>query len=278
MISIVTSVYNVEKYIEKAIQSILTQTYSDIELIIVDDCSTDSSMQIVSQFTDPRIKVFRHTENKGAGFARKLGIENATGDYVITIDADDWIEPQFLENLYKESKDHDMTFGGMIFDFEDGRPSEVFCRSIGIFEGRKKFDPMLQKAMLFLNNCLVKRHLYDKVSYNTKRYNEDTPTLAKLLYYANSINMTTECGYHYIQRETSLCHGTKLWFKHFCLLQTTLELIEFFSDKPVEYQNLAGKNDIFLHLSYLNDIDQIHEHQEEFNNAIIGIIKRIKVV
>ena len=276
MISVIMSMYNVEKYIERAITSILSQTYTDLELIIVDDCSTDNSLKIAETFIDSRIKIIKHIENKGAGWARHTGISAAKGDDIITIDSDDWIEPQFLNNLILESENSDMTFGGMIFDFEDGRKSEIFCRSHGIYTGRDKFTLMMEKKMLFLNNCLVKRHLYDKVTYNTKRYNEDTPTLAKLLYYANNVNMTAECGYHYTQQQESLCHGTKEFYKHLCLLDTTVELMEFFENKPAEYANLVHLNDLFLHLSYLGDKNLIEEYQSEFNNVIIKVISRIK--
>lgn len=274
MISVIMTVFNVEQYIEKAIKSILEQEHTDLELIIVDDCSEDKSIEIAKSFNDSRIKFVKNDMNMGAGYSRKVGIEHATGDYIITIDADDWIEPQFLQNLYNESKDSDMTFGGMIIDF-DNAPSQVFCSVIGTFKDRDKFTPMQKKQIIFLNNCLVKKHLYDIVSYDTKRYNEDTPTLAKLIYYANQITITKECGYHYNQRSNSLCHNTKNFYKHLCILKTTLDLINFFEDKPDEYKNLVSFNDILSHLSQLGDLSQIEKHQSEINNLLLKIIKII---
>lgn len=278
MISVIMTVYNVEKYIKKAISSVLNQTYSDIELIIVDDCSPDKSIEIAKGFNDDRIKFITNGVNMGAGYSRKVGIENAKGDYLITIDADDWVEPQFLQNLYDASTESDMTFGSMTFDFEDGKPSQQYKSVKGIFKDRAKFTPMQKKQIIFLNNCLVKRHLYDKVTYNIKRYNEDTPTLAKLLYYANQINVIEEYGYHYVQHETSLCHGTKDFYKHLCLLFTTLELMDFFHDKPNEYKDLVSTNDLFLQMSYLGDIEQMRLHQDEFNKAMLGFINKIERV
>lgn len=114
-ISIVTTVYNIEKYISKCIESLLIQTYKDIEIIIVDDCSNDSSMEIVSRYDDERIKIIKHSENMGAGWARRHGIEAATGEYVITIDGDDWISHTFIEDLVKNAKETnaDIVSGGI---------------------------------------------------------------------------------------------------------------------------------------------------------------------
>ena len=276
MISVVMTVFNVEKYIEKSINSILSQTYSDLELIIVNDCTKDDSMKIVESFTDNRIRIINNSCNMGAGYSRRKGIESALGDYIITIDSDDWIEPNFLQNLYDKSKNSDLTFGAMIFDFENGQESVKFQTEFGTFFGMKKFDLMKEKKIIFLNTCLVKRHLYQKVKYDDKRYNEDTPTLAKLLFYANQITIVNEYGYHYIQQDKSLCHKTDDFFKHLCLLLTSLDLMSFFKTKPDNYKTLVTLNDVFLHMSYLTDLNKIKKYQEDFNKAMLGFINIIE--
>lgn len=276
MISVVVSAFNVEKYIEKSINSILNQTYSDIELIIVEDCSTDQTLNIIKSFTDTRIKLIQNPLNLGAGYSRKIGIENATGNYIITIDSDDWIEPQFLENLLNKSDGCDMTFGSMFFDYEDGRNSEYFIIKEGEYSGLDKFELMKTKQIIFLNTCLVKKELYTKVTYDTKRYNEDTPTLAKLLYYAERVKLVEEYGYHYIQHESSLCGRSDEFFKHLCLLQTAIDMIEFFESKPDEYRTLVSINDLFRQMSYLTDESKIPVYQKEFNKAMFGFLKRIR--
>lgn len=275
MISIVMTVYNIENYIEKAINSVLNQEYSDIELILVNDCSTDNSLNIINSFTDPRIKCICNDINRGAGYSRKVGIENASGEYVITIDGDDWIEPSFLKNLYYNSDNCDMVFGGMTFDFENGE-SKRFNTQFGIFSGLSKFELVKKKKIIFLNTCLVKRDLYKLVSYDVKRYNEDTPTLTKLLYFSEKIKIVDEFGYHYLQHNASLCHNSNEFFKHLCLLQTGIDLIEFFSDKPYEYRHMVTINDLYLHMSYLNDLENIVKYQDAFNKAMLGFINRIQ--
>lgn len=109
-VTVIVPVYNIEEYIERCVNSILYQTYSNFELILVDDGSTDRSGQILDEFakTDSRVRVF-HKENGGSSSARNLAISEAKGEYFAFIDSDDYIEPDFLEclimpvNLAKES-------------------------------------------------------------------------------------------------------------------------------------------------------------------------------
>ena len=94
IITIIVPVYNVEKYLERCTQSLVNQTYQNIEIILVDDCSTDSSPEICDRLaqTDNRIKVIHKEKNEGLGFARNTGIENASGDYILFIDSDDYFD------------------------------------------------------------------------------------------------------------------------------------------------------------------------------------------
>ena len=104
MISVIVPVYNVEPYLRKCLDSIIGQTYKDLEIIIIDDGSTDCSGKICDEYEerDGRLKVF-HTENKGLSAARNLGLDNATGDWIGFVDSDDWIEPDMYEVLLKRA-------------------------------------------------------------------------------------------------------------------------------------------------------------------------------
>ena len=101
--SVIMPVYNTEKYLEKSILSVVNQSYADYELICVNDGSTDGSAQILSAFSDKKeIKIIHNESNKGPHCVRKIGVQNATGDYVLFIDSDDWLEPDALKILAKE--------------------------------------------------------------------------------------------------------------------------------------------------------------------------------
>ena len=119
--SIVVPVYNVEQYLEKGVNSILSQTYHDFEMILVDDGSTDSSGHLCDRFAqkDQRIKVI-HKSNAGVSAARNTGIEQAGGEYICFIDSDDWIENNYLQRIDEEIDDFDILFFGSVWHYEDG--------------------------------------------------------------------------------------------------------------------------------------------------------------
>jgi len=98
-ISIITPVYNSAKYLQETIDSVLNQTFSDWEWLITDDCSTDNSIEILEKIKDSRIKIFRAEKNGGAGHARNISLENAVGRYITFLDADDFWEADFLEEM-----------------------------------------------------------------------------------------------------------------------------------------------------------------------------------
>lgn len=101
LISVIVPVYNVEKYVEECLASVINQTYENLEILVIDDGSTDKSYDVCLKIakTDSRIKLF-HVENNGVSSARNLGIKYASGKYLVFLDSDDYIEPECYENLY----------------------------------------------------------------------------------------------------------------------------------------------------------------------------------
>lgn len=240
-ISIVTTAYNIEAHVEKCLDSLLAQTHKDIEIIVVNDCSTDKTMDIVGKFEDERIKVASHSQNMGAGWARRTGIAAATGDYVITVDGDDWLAPDFIEELTKnaEETDADIVSGGITYVWDE-HYEEVKRFLPHISEGMDKFRDYNNKKIVFLNNKLVRRTIYDTVPYSTRRYCEDTPVILPLLYYANKVSYVDTQGYYYLQHDQSLCRRVNAFeeamFKALC----SQEMQAFFGDKGEEYQGLIS--------------------------------------
>lgn len=240
-ISIVTTAYNIEAYVEKCLDSLLAQTHKDIEIIVVNDCSTDKTMEIVGKFKDERIKVVNHSQNMGAGWARRTGIGAATGDYVITVDGDDWLAPDFIEALAKnaEETDADIVSGGITYVWSDTY-EEVKRFLPHVSEGMQKFADYGNKKIVFLNNKLVRRSMYDTVPYSTRRYCEDTPVILPLLYLANKVSYVDVQGYYYLQHDKSLCRRVNAFeealFKALC----SQEMQAFFGDKGEEYQGLIS--------------------------------------
>lgn len=96
-ISVIIPAYNSSKFIKRVVTSVLLQTYENFELVIVDDCSTDNTVELVESFTDNRIKIVKHQHNTGAGVARQSGLKVATGEFIMFIDSDDYVKDDFLE-------------------------------------------------------------------------------------------------------------------------------------------------------------------------------------
>ena len=129
MISIVIPVYNAEEYLEKCIDSILAQTYPDWELVLVDNGSTDESMEICRAYAkrDVRITAFHQYRNQGVSVARNLGMERCTGEFITFIDADDWVKKDYLEKLAKMQKKQnaDMVICGYDRVYDEDRSKNV---------------------------------------------------------------------------------------------------------------------------------------------------------
>lgn len=114
IITIIVPIYNMEDYLKKCLESLIIQTYANIEILCIDDCSTDKSVQIVEKFVqkDRRIKLIKHNINKGLGGARNTGLANTQGEYILFVDSDDFIHPTMVEKLYLDliKNEADMSF------------------------------------------------------------------------------------------------------------------------------------------------------------------------
>lgn len=209
-ISIIVPIYNVEKYMEKCINSILNQTFNDFELLLINDGSTDKSGEICDLYAkaDKRIKVI-HKDNSGVSDTRNLGIKKSCGKYIQFIDPDDWIEKDLLRNVYKiiEEEKSDIVFFGMKREnFSNGEiiekiASEELTNSINI---NKNYDAIrLMKEDLFgftwcklFKSSIIKSNsiFFDKRLYLA----EDEKFTCYYYSYINKISIIRKSYYHYV--------------------------------------------------------------------------------
>ncbi|MGF1460967.1 MAG: glycosyltransferase family 2 protein [Leptolyngbyaceae cyanobacterium] len=106
-ISVIIPAHNTEKYIKRAIDSVLAQTYTNFEIVVVDDASTDNTVQILESILDPRLRFFCRSQNGGAGAARNRALSEATGNWIAVLDSDDWYAPERLERLLKLAQERE---------------------------------------------------------------------------------------------------------------------------------------------------------------------------
>ena len=139
-ISVVITSYNYEKYIKETIQSVLNQTYKDWELIIVDDCSSDNSVDVIKSFNDSRIRLYINEENLGLAKTLKLGIEKATGDWIVFLESDDLINPDYITRkiqVIKNNNNISLVFNDCNFFGESSRVNDF---NTALYKTRLKTD------------------------------------------------------------------------------------------------------------------------------------------
>lgn len=204
-VSLIIPVYNVENYIEKCLNSVLKQTLDDIEIIIVNDGSEDSSKNIIDRYIEKhknRIKYFEK-ENGGLSSARNFGIPHATGEYIAFLDSDDYVEPETYEEMYNLAKkeDADMVECDFIWEYPNKNKEDV-----GVIYNSKK--EMIEKARVVAWNKLIKREIIEnkKIEFPLGLRYEDVEFFYKLVPYLNKVSFVKKCFIHYVQRENSIAN------------------------------------------------------------------------
>ena len=182
LISVIVPIYKVQDYLKECIESIINQTYSDIEVILVDDGSPDRCPQMCDEWAkrDSRIKVV-HKKNGGLSSARNAGLDVAKGEYISFVDSDDFICKDALENLYNRIKD-DKSIGitsGLIYRYQDGSISNfkaqwLCSKEIVIPASEFLLETMSQKTSYTVWNKLYRRDVIGNTRFREGRNNEDT--------------------------------------------------------------------------------------------------------
>ena len=202
-VSIIIPVYNTEKYLRKCLDSVCNQTLQDIEIICVNDCSTDDSLEILKEYAsnDNRIKIINFTENKGVAVARNTAIEQAKGEYIGFVDSDDYVDLDFYEKLYERALKNkaDIVVGNYYMYFDN---QNTICG--------KDFLAQIQKNKVWFNGLFVLA-IYSKKLVQANhikftenfRYGEDRifPILA--VYHSSEVETMQDIFYHIQKRNDS---------------------------------------------------------------------------
>lgn len=213
-ISVIVPIYNVEVYLRKCVQSIVDQTYADLEIILVDDGSKDESGQICDTFAenDPRVRVI-HKQNGGVSSARNVGLAEATGEWIGWVDSDDWIEPDMFSCLIESALKYgaDIAVCSRYECYKDkcvrrGWPQEeIFNTEQGLFH-------LLQNDAMqnFLWDKLWKRSLFHDIVFPEGKTYEDIAIMHRLFEKAKKIVCLPNAVYYYRQRAGSIVSDTSL--------------------------------------------------------------------
>ena len=230
-ISIIVPVYKVEKYLKKCVDSILAQTFSDFELILVDDGSPDNSGRICDDYAkkDARVRVV-HKQNGGLSSARNAGIEVAKGKYLGFVDSDDYIAEDMYELLYKAiiKEEADLSICG-IYDVYEGKDPIIKPTIKKTVTAEEALLLILQGNIISVHavNKLYKRELFSTIRYPEGKYHEDSFIIVDLLNQCHKVAIDSEQKYYYYHRLGSIN-------------------TESFSEKQFEFIEACENNEIKL--------------------------------
>lgn len=238
LISIIVPVYNVKDYLEKCLQSICGQTYRNLEIILIDDGSSDGSGELCDTFAqrDERIKVIRQA-NAGQSAARNRGLAVAQGEYLGFVDGDDWIEPDMYGFLYRLLKENEADIsicshyrdkgGKSVAKYASGEQF-AFARDEGIRE--LVVDKHVRNYMW---DKLFKRQLFTGISFPVGHVFEDLAICYKLFYAAEKVVVQDSPKYHYVIRECSTMQGKYDFRKELDLFYAVCSQVSFALEKEI---------------------------------------------
>lgn len=215
-IDVIIPVYNVEKYLERCMESVLHQTFRDFNVLLVDDGSTDRSGELCDKYAEKYsfIRVI-HKENGGASDARNRGLEESGSEYIAFIDSDDFVDPRYLETLYGIAKEYDADLAICdMRDVLDGQGPETAAKekdaplqaeSISKAEAYRR---MFIVDGMSVVSCakLFRRKLFRNVRYPVGEISEDSYVIPRLIENCGRIACTRYAGYFYVRRRGSLWH------------------------------------------------------------------------
>lgn len=283
MVSIVITAYNVENYLEKCVRSSFQEGVR--EIIIVVDKPTDNTLEVAKKMKkeDTRVRVIENEVNVGAGLSRRYGINEATSEYVLLLDGDDFIDDGYISTLLNRAKktDADIVTGGIRIIYPDGTYTNETYGDATTTENDDKISRFWKNRIVFMVNRIIRRSLYEKVPYCHRRYIEDTPTIIPLLWYANKVEYVDIIGYNYIMRDTSLTHTTNVLKNTIYQGLCWLDLMDFFNEHDKQIGEIINiKGSLLDIISTFNgiinitqeDIEPYKDDWIEFTTRMINLI------
>lgn len=246
-VSVVIALYNKEQYIKQCIESVLSQSLNDIEIIIVDDCSSDNSYNIVQEYAknDYRIKCIKNDKNCNTGITRNRGIDAACGEYIYSLDADDFLYPNSLEKAYNIAHENDLDILiGNFIQINDNNSEEKYCSALDdlndALDVKFNYNTLIdvEKCIKYgafqgypwsLNRTLFKRNYI--LAYNIRNssscFGEDIIFSHMALFHAKRLMFTEQVLFYYRVNEFSICNSTSI--KYFNIFNVLRDFDDYFA-------------------------------------------------
>lgn len=277
LITIVIPVYNVKDYLHKCVNSVINQTYTNLEIILVNDGSPDSCGQICDEYgkVDSRIKVI-HKSNGGLSDARNAGINIANGRYISFIDSDDYVDPDYIEFLYNQVFKYKTSIAicshRVLYD--TGKIIEKQTNEVSVLESKKVLERILYDEGIDLSAWakLYDINLFKDIRYPKGRLYEDSATTYLLIDKCDKIVIASKSKYNYIIRRNSITNN-KFTTKKMDLIISTEEMANYIVKK---YPDLKAAADRRVMYSYLSTLSQLANDKDKHLNEEKKIMTYIK--
>ena len=211
LVSVIVAAYNIKEYLPRCIDSLATQTMDNIEIVVVDDGSTDGTAKIIDTYAARDIRIVPvHKTNQGLPQARKSGFAKSTGEFICFVDGDDWFEPNYLEMLYTalRSTSASLSACDIILEYEGANNSSVLLqRDAGVVSSAEAIKLLHERRAVFVYvwNKMFRREEMEKVVFPTEHIvGEDYSVVTQLLERASTVALVNRPLCHYSQREGSM--------------------------------------------------------------------------
>lgn len=246
-LSIIVPVYNSEKYISKCLDSLVNQSLKDIEIIVVNDGSTDKSLEILKKYESKKVKIITQ-KNSGVASARNTGLKEAKGEYIAYVDSDDWVELDMFEKLYDKAIENN--YDAVMCDFwyiDDEKKWEGISTNNKDIVTNKEKKQFMIKMFPVIWNKIYKREKIKKYKFKPGVWAEDVEYLYKILPSIDNIAVINEPLYYYYQREVS---ESRLYDKRvYNYIDNFNGIVEFYQKN--KYYELYKKELEFCYVRYL---------------------------
>ena len=253
LISVIVPVYNVEKYLRRCIDSILAQTYSNLEIILVDDGSTDNCGKICDDYSkiDSRIKVI-HQDNSGVSSARNAGLKSSTGQYITFIDSDDYVDMAYIKTMANHmTEEVDIVVAGFKqFDENHNQINLLPVINPGLQKIDNNFDFNNNPTNLMICSKLFKTRVIRELTFNSNIYlGEDSLFCVQAFINSSAIIYIADYSYNYIRYNSSLSRGVMSEHKY-TLIEAWKMIMELFPRESLSRRTSAIKYISFCYYLY----------------------------
>lgn len=278
MVSIIVPVYKVEEYLPRCIDSLINQTYKDIEIILVDDGSPDNCPKICDEYAqkDNRIKVI-HKQNEGVSKARNCAIQEAKGEYLLFVDSDDWVDENYVKNLYCALVSTGSDMSACLFCKTDGLKNRAcFDETVEIVEDKKLYYALTEENYAgYAWNKMYKTSIIkeNKIEFDLDiALGEDSVFTAKYLSLITKVAFIRQDLYYYFFRRGSVTNSAKFGIKHTTILKSREKVLSILEKEKSDYYDLC----LASYLDHLAKSKYFFMGKEEYQEQLKEIDKKIK--